>query len=99
MFNESCAQPGVTIVHLVGDLSSCRRTQRYCYIGRLSRIQNLAPQLQYFFLKIVYLILSVLGLRCCVGFSLVAESGGYSPVSMRRKLLIVLASLLAEFRL
>jgi len=34
-----------------------------------------------------------------MGFSLVVESGGYSPVPMCRKLLTVVASLVAEFRL
>ena len=32
VFQESCAQPEVTILHLGGGLSSCRRTQRYCYV-------------------------------------------------------------------
>ena len=35
------------------------------------------------------------GLRCCAGFSLVAESGGYSTVAVHG-LLIALASLVAE---
>ena len=29
VFQESCAQPEVTVLHLGRDLSSCRRTQRY----------------------------------------------------------------------
>ena len=28
----SCVQPEVTILHLVGGLSSCRSTQRYCFV-------------------------------------------------------------------
>ena len=39
--------------------------------------------------------MAALGLRCCVGFSLVAESEGYSPVVVHG-LLIALASLVAE---
>ena len=40
MFQESCAQPEVTILHLDGGLSSCRRTQRYCDIYPLRRKQD-----------------------------------------------------------
>ena len=39
----------------------------------------------FFFLIIicfVYLVLAVLGLHCCAGFSLVVASGGYSPVAV-----------------
>ena len=44
------------------------------------------------------LFLAVLGLHCCVGFSLVAESRSYS-VAVGHRLLIVVASLAAEHRL
>ena len=44
------------------------------------------------------LFLAVLGLGCCVGFSLVAVSRGYSPI-VEHGLLIVVASLVAEHRL
>ena len=30
VFQVSCVQPEVTILHLGGDFSSCRKTQRYC---------------------------------------------------------------------
>ena len=33
-------------------------------------------------LSIIYLFLAVLGLHCYVGFSLVSESAGYSPLYM-----------------
>ena len=33
-------------------------------------------------LSIIYLFLAVLGLHCCVGFSLAPESAGYSPLCM-----------------
>ena len=42
-----------------------------------------------------YLFLTVLGLRCCVSFSLDAESRGYSLAAVRG-LLIVVASLVEE---
>ena len=44
------------------------------------------------------LFLAVLGLPCCVGFSLVVESRSYSVV-VGHRLLIVVASLAAEHRL
>ena len=46
----------------------------------------------------MYLFLSVLGLHCCTGFSLVEASGGYSLVVVCR-LLIVVASPVANDRL
>ena len=46
----------------------------------------------------IYLFLAVLGLCCCAGISLVAESGSYSPVAVHG-LLMVVASLVAEHRL
>lgn len=46
----------------------------------------------------IYLFLTVLGLRCCSGFSLVAASRGYSLVAVHR-LLIEVASPVAENRL
>ena len=48
--------------------------------------------------KFMYLFLSVLGLHCCTGFSLVEASGGYSLVVVCR-LLIVVASPVANDRL
>ena len=55
----------------------------------------------YFKKKIVlfiYLFLTVLGLHCCVGFSLVAVSGGYSLVAAHG-LLTAVASFVAGHRL
>ena len=49
----------------------------------------------HFLNSLVYLFLAVLGFRCCVGFSLVAESGGYL---LQRGLLIAVVSLV-EHRL
>ena len=45
-----------------------------------------------------YLFLAVLGLCCCSDFSPAVESGDYSPVAVHR-LLIAVASLVAELRL
>ena len=46
----------------------------------------------------IYLLLAVLGLCCCAGFSLVAASGGFSPVVVQG-LLTAMASLVGEHRL
>ena len=49
----------------------------------------------FFFLKI-YLFMTVLGLCCCAGFSLVAASRGYSQVSVLKSIaLTAMASLVA----
>ena len=56
MFQESCVQPEVTIFPpfltpgVEEGLSSCRRTQRYCYAYPLRRNQDPAPRLHYDFL-------------------------------------------------
>ena len=47
---------------------------------------------ELFFKNFTYLFLAVLGLRCCVGFSLVVASGGCSVVTASR-LPVVVASL------
>ena len=49
-----------------------------------------------FFLFKIYLV--VLGLPCCLGFSLVVVSGDLSPAVVHR-LLITVASLVVEHRL
>ena len=54
--------------------------------------------LSSFFKKGIYLSLAVLGLSCCVGFSLVVASGGYSLLAVCG-LLIAVASLVVEHRL
>ena len=53
---------------------------------------NIHPK--YFFFNI-YFFLAVLGLCCCVGFSLVVESRGYSPIGVSG-FLIAVASLTVE---
>ena len=56
------------------------------------------PFLVFVLIYLIYLFLTVLGLRCCVGFSLVAGSKGYPLVAVRG-LLTVVAPLVAEHRL
>ena len=48
--------------------------------------------------KIIYLLLTVLNLHCCAGFSLVATRGGYSLVAVYR-FLIAVASLIGKHEL
>ena len=49
----------------------------------------------YYFEKFIYLLFSVLGLPCCMGFSLVVASRGSSLVAACRRLTAV-ASLIVE---
>ena len=54
--------------------------------------------LEYFIVlifQLVYLLLAVLGLRCCQAFSLVVETGGYSPAAAL-EFLIAAAALAVE---
>ena len=53
------------------------------------------PSFIFFFKIFFYLFLTVLGLHCFPGFSLVAVKGGYSPVVVFR-LLIAVASFVDE---
>ena len=50
--------PGILYSASTWVLSSCKRTQRYCYVYSLRRNQNLAPRLHYcfffFFLELKY---------------------------------------------
>ena len=50
IWDESCRVFDF-LPHLVGDLSSCMRTQRYCYIDCLRKIQDLAPRHYLVFLN------------------------------------------------
>ena len=54
--------------------------------------------LPFYIYNFIYLFLVVLGLCCCMQFSLIAASGGYPVVAVHR-LLIAVASLIAEHRL
>ena len=59
-------------------------------------IEELNFILIYFFiLNFIYLFLSVLDISCCMGFSLVNKSGGYSLVVVNGPLIAV-ASLVSE---
>ena len=64
----------------------------------LSFLTGQREYIKQFFLFGLFLFLVVLGLCCCVGFSLVAANGGYSLVVVCG-LLTVVASLVAEYRL
>ena len=57
--------------------------------AKVQRSINFTP-CSFFIYKILqnYLFLSVLGLRCCVGFSLAVESGGYTLVAVQRHLIV-----------
>ena len=46
--------------------------------------------------NLINLFMAVLGLHCCLGFSLAVASEGYSPVA-GSGFLIVVASLVAEY--
>ena len=54
IFQESCIQSEVTVLHLEEGLRalllSCRRAQRYCYVHPLKGNQNPVPRLHYCFL-------------------------------------------------
>ena len=54
------AQPEVTILHLGGGPSSCRRTQKYCYLYPLGGNQEPSPRLHYCFLMAPFLSLPLL---------------------------------------
>ena len=54
MLQESCAQPEVSILHLGGGLSFCRRTQRYIVLFICL----------FIYLLFYLFILAALGLSC-----------------------------------
>ena len=60
VFQKSCAQLEVTILHLAGGLSSCRRIQTYHYIYSLRRNQDPVPLLHSCFLTAPPLFLHTL---------------------------------------
>ena len=72
---------------LSGKESACRRHRRCRFDPPVGK-----------FPCMINLLLVVLGLRCCTGFSLAAVSRGCSPVAMPG-LLIAAASLVAEHKL
>ena len=57
LFQESCAQPEVTFLHLGEGFNSCRRTQRYCYAFSFRRNQDPALPVHYCFLSVSPLFL------------------------------------------
>ena len=52
----------------------------------------------FFKYNFIYLFLALLALHCCSGFSLVAESGVYSPFVMRGLLIVVTSLVGHEFQ-
>ena len=69
------------------------------YTPFISFVKNFFESWGCIFLKkLCIYLLAVLCLRYCVGFSLVVESGGYSPDAVCRRL-VVIGSLTAEQRL
>ena len=69
------------------------------YTPFISFVKNFFESWGCIFLKKLFIyLLAVLCLRYCVGFSLVVESGGYSPDAVCRRL-VVIGSLTAEQRL
>ena len=73
-----CSPWGRTVGH---DLSDAATATNDLYWHVRGRIQG-SMWTSFFFFNRIYLCLASLGLCCCVGFSLVAESGGCSPVAV-----------------
>ena len=67
VFQTSCAQPEVTIVHVGRGFSSYRIVQRYCYVYSLRRNQDPASRLCFFFswLILLYFYIPSISLICC----------------------------------
>ena len=66
-------------------------------MGRMLRKNKnkFSIDLRIFFNSFIYLFLAVLGLHCCIGFCLVAATGGSSLAAVHG-LLVAVASLVAE---
>ena len=78
---------------LLTEVSDLRLSCHF-YLGKKLRC-GFMPLLSFFFpTYFIYSFLAALGLHCCMGFSLVVVSRGYSLVLCR--LLPVVASLVAE---
>ena len=70
-----------------------------CDLGGLLQLLKLCLCREFFFLIILFILfLALLGLCCCTDFSLVVASRRYSPAAGCR-LLIAVASSVAEHRL
>ena len=76
----------------------CKRGTLFCSLlcPQHRRVSGTSQGSKYFiYIYDLFLFLAVLGLCCCVGFSLVAASGRYSLVAVHR-LLTAVAPLVAE---
>ena len=80
VFQESCVQAEVTILHWGGGLSSCRRTQRCCYtsVYPLRKNQDSAPKRHYYFLTASPLVLHPLPSPISNCLNLLFETQGRS---------------------
>ena len=78
VFQESCAQPEVTVVHPGGGLNSYRKTQRYCNVYPLRGNQDPAPSLHYCFLTAFPLFLHSLTFLMSNSLNLPFETQGRS---------------------
>ena len=80
VFQESCVQAEVTILHRGGSLSSCRRTQRCCYtsVYPLRKSQDSAPKQHYYFLIASPLVLHPLPSPISNYLNLLFETQGRS---------------------
>ena len=67
----------------LSDLLHCLIVSRFIHISANDPISFLFKKSTF-----VYLLMAVLGLHCCTGFSLVAMSGTYSPAVICRLLLL-----------
>ena len=92
MFNSFATPWSVSSQAPLSMRRNSRRSLTLVALSHFSSTENFFPN------NFIYLFLAVLGLHCCMGFSLVAVSRGYSVVAMHR-LLTVLASLVSEHRL
>ena len=86
VLQKSCSQPELTIFHLGGDFSSCRRTQRYSDIYSLSRNQDAALKLHYCFLTAPPCLCSCAlpGLDGCLNLLFETQGRGHRQASVLR---------------
>ena len=70
---------------------------KFSFSSSYFKISLVTPSLTHVLMRSLFFVLffAMLGLCCCMGFSLVVASGGYSLIALHR-LLIVVASLFSE---
>ena len=68
---------------------SIKELTKICNHKMISILATKSATFNHFlFLNIIYLFLAMLGLHCCIGFSLVEVSRGFSSVAVWRLLLL-----------